>query len=289
MKLENCLVVAGLLLAACSGGPSTSQNTQGISCTTTADCAARGGTCVANQCRADNECASNADCSGGQTCVPDPDFGGLCATAGQPAEPLPAWSCTTGKDCPALEGCASDGKCHADGECHNTWQGGVQVGDCAGGLLCAAPDSGLAGFCTDDRNGPDPYCRSTGTGQCRPECTAAADCGGGTNTCVAGFCHRGDECNSNADCGAHQMCGLPAGWEDDGWKLCIDVPPTCVPDGQGACRLPCTVDADCIDGGSCGSDGLCHASNECKTDADCPTGTVCYSDPEFGGLCNPPR
>ena len=289
MSFKNVLVLAGLLAAACDGGPSTGQSTQGITCTTTADCSARGGTCVAGQCRADNECASDSECGAGQTCVADADFGGLCTSAGQPAQPLPAWSCSTGKDCPALEGCGSDGKCHVDGECHLTWQNGFEVGDCANGQLCAAPGSSLAGFCTDDRGGPDPYCRSTGTGECRAPCASDAECGTG-NSCVSGFCHRADECQSTADCSPNHVCGLPAGWEDDGYQLCLDDPnPTCVDDGHGACRLPCATDADCLDGGGCASDGLCHASNECAVDSDCTAGLVCYTDPEFGGLCGPPR
>ena len=58
-------------------------------------------------------------------------------------------------DCPALEGCASDGKCHVDGECVNTWQtDGTLAGNCANGLLCVASGENLDGFCTDDRGGP---------------------------------------------------------------------------------------------------------------------------------------
>jgi hypothetical protein len=288
MNVKICLVLAGLALAACGGGPATSSNTQGISCTTTPDCAARGGTCIANQCHADNECASDADCTGGDTCVTDPDFGGLCTAPGEPPHPLPAWSCSTGKDCPANEGCASDGLCHVDGECHNTWQGELLVGDCSGGLLCAAGgDDPLAGFCTDDRGGPNPYCRSTGAGECRYQCATNDDCGTG-DSCVAGFCHGADECDQTSDCSPNHVCGLPANWEDDGYHLCLDDEnPTCVNDGQGACRLACATDVDCLDGGGCGADSLCHASNECQTTANCGPNEACYPNAEFGGLCGP--
>jgi hypothetical protein len=293
MKVQNSLVLAGfagILLAACSG-PSTATSSQGISCSNTNDCASRGGTCSSDGvCHADNECSSNADCTGGATCVSDPDFGGLCTASGQPVEPLPAWSCTTGKDCPAHEGCSSDGKCHTDGECHLTWQSGLLVGDCSGGLLCAAPTpGGLAGFCSDDRGGPDPYCRSTGTGACRTVCTTAADCWNGAS-CDAGFCHWQNECATTADCSPNHLCGVPSGSEDDGIQVCqTDPSPTCMPDGHGACRLRCWTTADCLDGGTCASDGLCHAPNECHVDSDCDPGQLCYSSPEFGGLCGPPR
>jgi hypothetical protein len=296
MKVRNCLVLAGfagILVAACSGGPSTTSSSQGISCSTTNDCAARGGTCASDGvCHADNECTSDSDCTGGATCASDPDFGGLCTAPGQPVEPLPAWSCTTGKDCPAHEGCSDDGKCHSDGECHLTWQAGYLVGDCAAEAVCAAPTpAGLAGFCSDERpGGPNPYCRSTGTGACRTVCNVAADCGTGAS-CVGGFCHADNECNATADCSPNHLCGLPAGWEDDGYKLCLNDPnPSCVSDGHGACRLACWTSADCLHGGACGSDHLCHASNECHVDSDCSDpGLICYPDPEWGGLCGPPR
>src|SRR5262249_48655626 len=100
MNIRNFLVLAGLLVAGCAGHESTSQTAQRISCTTTPDCSARGGTCVAGECHADNECATDADCGAGQTCTVDADFGGLCTAAGAPPSPLPAWSCTYGKDCP---------------------------------------------------------------------------------------------------------------------------------------------------------------------------------------------
>lgn len=286
MTRRMCLVLA-CMLAACSTD-STSTQSQRITCQTTPDCAARGGTCVANECHADNECTTDADCAG-QTCVADPDFGGLCTTPGQTPSPLPAWSCTYGKDCPAHQGCGSDGVCHVDGECHLSWQSdGTLDGDCSNGLLCAASGGNLAGFCTDGRGGPDPYCRSTGTGECRTLCTTNDDCGTG-GTCTNGLCYRPDECHVTADCTPNHVCGNPPNWDDYGFQFCLeDDNPTCVSDGQGACRLACAVDSDCLHGGGCGTDQLCHASNECQTNADCGTGMQCYADPEFGGLCGGP-
>jgi hypothetical protein len=282
-------LVLACLLAACQGQSSTS--TARIACQTTADCAARGGLCTANECHADNECTSDAECAVGEVCNPDPDFDGLCAAPGSPLAPGPAWACTVGKDCPANQGCASDGMCHVDGECHNTWQqDGTLAGDCTGGLMCAASGPNvLAGYCTDGRGGPDPYCRSTGTGECRSLCAVNDDCGTG-GVCTAGFCHGDDECATTADCTPNHICGSPDGWDDYGFGFClVDPNPTCVPDGAGACRLACASDADCLHGGGCDTDHLCHASNECHSDADCTGLDECYTSPEFGGLCGPPR
>jgi hypothetical protein len=289
MKIRIYLILAGLLFAACSGGETTTSTAQRIACTTTPDCAARGGTCVANECQAANECATDADCNAGETCHADPDFGGLCAATGAPLAPLPAWSCSVGKDCPAHQGCASDGRCHVDGECHLSWQNDVEVGDCQGGLMCAASGDSLAGFCTDGRGGPDPYCRSTGTGECRTQCTTADECGLG-NSCVDGFCERHDECHVTADCSPNHVCANPPNWDDYGYQFCLVAPhPTCVPDGQGACRLQCATSQDCLDGGGCAADHVCRASNECHVDTDCDAGLLCYADAEFGGICGPPR
>ncbi|MBS1124968.1 MAG: hypothetical protein H6Q90_7196 [Deltaproteobacteria bacterium] len=290
MFIRNLPLVACLLLASCTGQDPTSSTSQRIACATTPDCAARGGACVANECHADNECTTDTDCASGQTCVADPDFVGLCATPGAPPAPLPAWSCTYGSDCPALQGCASDGFCHVDGECHNTWQpDGTQAGDCAGAdQICVASGQHLDGFCTDGRGGPDGYCRSTGTGECRGLCTTADDCGQGGTCDAAGFCHRPNECATTADCSPNHLCGNPDGWDDYGYLLCLDDPdPTCVPDGNGACRLACASDPDCLHGGGCNlTDHLCHGSNECHV---CDPGLECYPDPEWGGLCGPPR
>jgi hypothetical protein len=287
IRLFLCVLVA---LAACDG-PSTGQQDEYITCTVTADCIARGGTCVGGQCHADNECATDADCTGGDVCVADPDFIGLCTAPGAPPQPLPAWTCTQGQDCPTGQGCGSDGLCHVDGECHTMVDPqGNTVSDCAAGLLCATGGpSTNAGFCTDERvPGANPLCRSDGQGACRSLCAAAADCGGFGATCVGGFCHPGDECVTTADCGLNHLCVTPE--YDAGYDVCEPDPaPPCVNDPQGICRLQCTVDNECVNGGGCAADGLCHASNECDTDADCDTGLLCYPTPDWGGLCGPER
>src|SRR5207244_4804850 len=100
--LGSLWIAAALCVAGCArnGDGTTAER---LTCQTTPDCIATGGTCVANKCHADNECASDVDCAAGQTCVTDADFGGLCTAAGAIPQPLPAWSCATGKDCPESE------------------------------------------------------------------------------------------------------------------------------------------------------------------------------------------
>src|SRR5262245_22456203 len=180
--VNSLLVMLGATLMACSGSPTNNINNP-LSCTETADFSHSGGSCVANECHADNECATDADCTGGQTCVTSDDFGGLCTTPGEPPSPLPAWACTAGAQCPEGQGCASDGLCHVDGKCtlHWTPDGYLESDDCGADEICAASGASLEGFCSDERNGPDPYCRADGDGACRTECAGDEECGtGGT-------------------------------------------------------------------------------------------------------------
>jgi len=266
---------------------------QRIECQTARDCVARGGACVAGQCRAQNECATDADCSAGGACVSDPNFGGLCRTGTAPVVPEPPWACTLGQDCPAGQGCGSDGTCHADGECTPATGSAPQSG-CAGAMVCFnAGNDGRTGICDDDGRSPrspdwDPWCRSDGAGACRLECDSDGTCLGGAGmVCVGTFCHARSECATNADCSPNHV------WQPDshGYSVCQeDSNPTCVMDATGACRLRCQSDADCVEGGGCrASDGLCHASNECAASTDCPAGQICYPSAMFGGLCGASR
>jgi hypothetical protein len=260
----------------------TSDEVTRLACTVTRDCSKRGGECVDGVCRADNECASDADC-GGSACLPDENFGGLCATSTYgPPVPGPAWSCSVGLDCPAGQGCGNDGLCHEDGECT-----GLGVG-CADGQLCYTPTPAhTEGICSSERPGADPYCRSDGEGACRYECYPDGSCAVGWWTCVDGFCRDEAECASSDDCGPNHVCVENVGY---GYSLCEpEEDPDCVDDGTGVCRWECVVDADCTIGGGCAADGFCHGSNECAADADCPPGESCHADAHFGGLCGVPH
>jgi hypothetical protein len=254
-----------------------------IPCMTTSNCVARGGACMAGFCHADNECASTADCAAGQTCVPDPQFGGLCAAPNRPAAPTPAWSCTYGRDCPTGQGCGDDGLCHSDGECHAD-------ADCSTGAICyPGLASSNSGFCSGARPSRDPYCRADGHGACRSLCASTQDCGTGL-TCVTGYCHFDDECQVQSDCSPNHLCQPRLGTPEYGYRECVmDPNPTCVTAPDGVCRFACKTDVDCTQGGGCRADGFCHASNECKQDSDCAAGEICYSRPLFGGLCGPAR
>jgi Cys-rich repeat protein len=214
---------------------------------------------------------------------PNSKEGSLQPGAGAPVPPLAALACTGGKDCPTGQGCGGDDHCHADGEC-------ASDSDCASGQICYEGQIGSgAGICASQRPSHDPYCRADGLGACRSKCATSAECGS-FNTCVAGYCHLPDECVTAADCGPNHLCTPRLDDPQYGFNECVPVPnPTCVTDPAGACRLPCQTDADCFDGGGCGTDHLCHASNECHADTDCPTGQICYARLEWGGLCGPPR
>jgi hypothetical protein len=192
-------------------------------------------------------------------------------------------TCSSGKDCPIDQGCASDGTCHADGQCNAD-------SDCNTGELCYPGLAGTsAGICASARPSVDPYCRSDGQGACRALCNSDGNCGS-FNHCVNGFCHFGDECATQSDCGPNSTCEPRLGDPQYGVSECVPQSmPTCVSTPDGACRLRCGNDNDCLNGGGCGMDGFCHASNECKANSDCPSGQICYPSTDFGGLCGPSR
>jgi hypothetical protein len=172
---------------------------------------------------------------------------------------------------------------HVDGECDD-------VTLCAAGQVCYNAGNDVPdGICTDERPDNDPTCRADGLGACRSECNSDGTCWDGA--CVNGFCHASDECLVDSDCTPNRICVPWSDTEDYGYSRCAEDPnPTCVDDGMGACRLACLTDFDCIHGGGCNpADMLCHASNECTVNADCDPGLECWPDPEFGGLCGPPR
>ena len=191
--------------------------------------------------------------------------------------------CASGKECPIGQGCGDDGACHVDGEC-------ATDSDCASTQICYPSDPSIAaGFCGSTRPATDPYCRSDGEGACRSTCSDDNDCGTGLS-CVSGFCHWLDECTVDSDCTPNHTCQPRLGLDDYGYSECTAVDdPTCTPQPDGTCRFACESDEDCLVGGGCGPDHLCHASNECKADADCTSPLVCYPHENFGGLCGADR
>lgn len=271
-------LVCVLFVSAC-GDAGSAKDGIFLVCRTTLDCVQRGGACIEGSCRADNECVDDSDCPSGQ-CLPDSDFGGLCVSEGPP-NPGPAWTCSTGADCPVGQGCGSDGLCHIDGEC-------TSPGQCAGTDICYnAGNDDPAGFCASDRPAANPYCRADGTGACRYECYLDGSCGLGM-TCSSGFCYWDDECTTTSDCTPNHLCEPLF---DHNVSTCVEDPsPTCVDAPDGVCRLACDGTSDCLVGGTCEPDGFCHASNECVSPADCTVpGETCLPREFFGGLCGPDR
>jgi hypothetical protein len=292
-----------LALAACgqTDSPPTNTQVQRIVCASDGDCAARGGTCDSdNQCHAANECTGVGDCAADEVCKADPNFGGLCVTPEAPPVPEPAWACSTNFDCPLGFGCGIDSICRIDGECHADADCGSDGELCYSGSLQGPDDPTFSGICGTPRPSNDPYCRSDGAGHCLSACTpgAAEACSGQPDLCVAlgevtngvsGFC-RPTECSSDDDCADDEQCPDVAN-ADSGLRQCqLSQPGECVDDGHGVCRLPCDSDHDCVEGGSCDTDGLCHASDECVSAIDCPAETpVCYPADHFSGMCGPSR
>lgn len=296
-KFRQWILVGGLLglMAACSGDTVGASQAEAKVCSTALDCTA-GGSCQTGECVADNACTTASDCLPTEVCSQTPDFGGVCHAPTLPPQGLPAAACTDGKDCPLGQGCGDDGLCHVDGECLLAWDCSsgecyLESDDCAPGSVCSSGSpAGTKGFCATGRGGTSPYCRSDGLGACRGFCTVDDECWQGTcNT--EGFCVGNAECQSNSDCGPGQECAPQGqGYTDYGISLCETASSNpCVNDPNGVCRTPCTTDLQCIDGGGCEADNLCHASNECDAQGDCPVDQICYASTHFGGLCGPPR
>jgi Cys-rich repeat protein len=172
---------SSLLLVACAGGSepqsgpapigAQEQAQKRIPCKVTADCAVRGGICSEGLCRAENECATAADCSDGSQCVPDVNFGGLCATTEDPTPvPNPTMPCDKNGLCPAGQFCDADGMCRGVHACHSDK-------DCRKGQVCDV----VTGRCVP-RPPPPHDCRSDA------DCPAGQICDPATEHCVARPC-----------------------------------------------------------------------------------------------------
>lgn len=154
-----------------------------------------------------------------------------------------------------LAGCAANGGAPRDGSVPDGGGGGDVDGggvmspecmnddDCGGGFVCAAVMS--VPTCVPD---PDPPPPGDGT-DCSP-CPSPGEC-------RAGLCVQPS--STGAFCEFDDACG-------DG-ELCIAG--RCTPDPR--VPTPCTIDADCYAGLTCGPADICI----CLTNTDCPAGLVC--------------
>lgn len=185
-KIARCsLLLVGLLFAACASAPpdadpptaAQGQAVSRIPCTATTDCGARGGACLASVCRAENECARDADCASGSTCAFDVNFGGLCQDSEEAtAAPKPGTPCSSAGLCPNNLYCAADGVCRPKRRCKTN-------SDCPTGQIC---DPATA-HCTKPTPTP-------------PRCHRNADCPSGEVCDVTnGQCTHGPHCIPRPD------------------------------------------------------------------------------------------
>lgn len=232
---------------------------------------------------------------------------------------LTACGRTTIVDSPYGTECSTAAACGEARACIAEFPGGYcselcATAPCDPGGLCDATLGVCLATCTAESD-----CRAEymcWRGACRPDCSTAADCGGGGASCVDGSCV-GAECTTTAECGAGRVCigsrciappdaGPPV---DGGGTLglleactssteCISG--FCLPaDRGGFCTLPCGDFAACV-GGFPGATMTCGgATIDGSTGTFCvreqagtPRGAPCSADAEcvsrtcVAGLCS---
>lgn len=208
------LWLVGLVLAACTGASPDEQSvTAGreqaisrISCSSASDCDARGGACRGGVCRADNECATDADCAAGSTCSFDRNFGGLCQDSEELSPmPLPARLCGAVGLCPPGQVCSANGVCRAGRRCKAD-------SDCPKGKICdpakrqcTAPTP----RCNHDADCPTGQVCDATNGQCTsgPHCIPRPD--GSCCDPASGAVCPTLSCRVNNDCPTTMVCRQP--------------------------------------------------------------------------------
>ncbi len=206
-------------------------------------------------------CSSDAQCTGGKTCV-----SGTC----QNPSSTPNGACTKSSDC-------GPGKTCDAGECIASNTGGCQNAmDCPDGEYCSA------GECVDGGGEEPDTCATTAdcsngeicssAGEC-VGCTKSSDCTGG-KTCVNQQC-TSQTCTGAADCIGSKCC------QGTGCKK-TELVNTCV---------QCMTDADCAGRRTRSSaakvcrDNQCTASGgSCSSNADCGS-QVCKGSPKTCQAC----
>ncbi|TNE52155.1 MAG: hypothetical protein EP343_01790 [Deltaproteobacteria bacterium] len=253
-----------------------------------------------DKCPVSPGCQQNCDCPQGQFCN-----NGRCVTGGTQVY------CCSKPGCPARAACynadGSIGNCPGE-NCTNDASCGkascVQQGNqCTQTVPRCRDDGSCANEVTSNPGTCDP-----GVGLCKfapPQCKTACDCPQ-TQGCVqgqcqktirpvyccekqgcpdkeicfksdgtTGFCPTQPQCKSDVDCGSNtcQQSG----------NNCINVLPTCGPNGVCTRTSQTVANADCKQGSTGRPACVPRTTPECKTDADCPAATCSQS----GNNCIP--
>lgn len=211
------------------------------------ECPPQTGRCVP----VDPGCASDADCGPSERCAHYP----VDCVQGYECEPLP------GRCEPVIQSCEQldEKACLARADCEAMYEG---------------PRCG---------NDPEPAhfvgCKPAA---CLPVmCLLYCEKGFQTDERGCPTCACDDSCQSDADCGAGQVCSLPEIVCPPGMACtqvargaCVDAPKSCTDDGQCAAGERCSFNPMLNCGGATNCMGTCEP-NRCKQDADCRAGESC--------------
>ncbi len=308
MERAFAVLVAGAILAGCSGPPSPSCSSANCPCTSSSDCPA-GQTCVLGFCTSALPCRTNADCStpgdvcSEGACVPgggSGDGGNLNVDGGVP-DSGPEPSLDAGhRDGGARDGGLLDGGAF-DGGANNA--GAIDAGSDAGGTGAGdgGPGAGDAGGAIDAGCTSRSACPSSlacVSGSCVP-CTS-------DNECSPDLCGANGKCVT-PQCSQDTMCAPPALVCTSGRCVSGCLPGSCAAgqrcddlvtgrcaaaSGSTALGGQCNGFSDCApwtkDGsGECvslllasGASSPAFCSAPCQATSGCPPNMVCAS---FGG------
>lgn len=286
--------------------------------------------CVAPPCEGSSDCPPELPlCQDGlcapalSTCTPECGLNEVCVSGS--CEPAPCGSsgpCSSGSICVEGQcvGCQADGQCGAGwrcdldsnrcvegaraqlcAPCHEAIDGEIGCGDT---LTCVNTYPGCRQRCTNDQDCSDGYCEMGGClsfawESCEGEqCWSDQDCSP-DQTCVAGFCERGQRCSADADCSSDMRCGdqglctlrAPC---DRSWDQRCGPGEVCV---GGRCEVareplpslcqPCINDRDCGPQQVCGFFYAGNAICASLCDTTCDGDDYCYAVSELTSVCAP--
>lgn len=160
--------------------------------------------------------------------------------------------------------------------------------------------AGLGGAGCSEHRAPGQKPGQSAQGIVRIPCTTTQDCRARGGACNQGQCTAANECATDADCGAREVCTLDTNFGGlcappaatptpmPPWSCAADSDcPTAQVCTRGSCDVPqtvtptvtpgCTTDADCQNGERCQS-GACAPGVGCRADTDCASGEICRAD-----------